>query len=680
MLFSLTHSPQRAVSTTILASAVFSKLAFTAPSSRRAVVPDAFAILDKQNWVNPADMTWDDYVQQPGNTYNDPAVKGTIRNFNIAMVTVDYDDKNFTITLPPNSDIFGNPQPSAANYKREDVPAFYRDLLNKPQDLNHGHTMHEYWKQDSYGKFGVDLTVFGAYRLPSLSWQYGIDDVKGGFNPGACPEPGACSVDLRTDALGAWRAEIGDDAADAFELVFILSAGQDESSTWQEFGEMKFVSPEAVTDEFGPPINETLPNWAHTRYVNWTSWASASSIWPNAGGGSSTQAESSGMATFAHELSHLLGIGDNYNNPYGTPERRAYSGPFSMLDRGSFNGPGGPHSRWQIPPVQGASMGSLHTVRDKIQIGLATMNEVLQISSTALATSGLVVAEVIARSVDPGDDALIGLNITMPSDRSPACNTATDPLCDGGGYPYYNMEVIDRMGADSFIPDSGVMLSKSKRPGAPQPFQWVVDANPQDIHTVDFVRPNGTAKYYTIGDYRQLADALFHAGTRSGSQYEFIDTPNRLHFYILDRIRDSRGVLKYNVGVRSLDGSGSNKRAAELDAGKIESGYKDASKGVLCSFKLKNSGDASKDTTGHPQDLTDYLRYDIYRLNATTDSKGWIVEVPNALTSVKVDSSHKVYVAVKAGKGAVKEGIVKLTVTSESDPNVQITKTCKVKK
>jgi len=36
---------------------------------------------------------------------------------------------------------------------------------------------------------------------------------------------------------------------------------------------------------------------------------------------------------------------------YSVPPRRAYTGPFRMLDRGSFDGPGGAHTRWQIPPV-----------------------------------------------------------------------------------------------------------------------------------------------------------------------------------------------------------------------------------------------------------------------------------------------------------------------------------------
>lgn len=76
---------------------------------------------------------------------------------------------------------------------------------------------------------------------------------------------------------------------------------------------MRFQTREDVPEEFGPPSNSSLPNWGRTRYVEWTSWASAATLWPNAGSGSSTQGESSGMAVYAHELSHLLDIGDNYN-------------------------------------------------------------------------------------------------------------------------------------------------------------------------------------------------------------------------------------------------------------------------------------------------------------------------------------------------------------------------------
>ncbi len=127
-----------------------------------------------------------------------------------------------------------------------------------------------------------------------------------------------------------------------------------------------------------------------------------------------------GMSTYAHELSHLLGIGDNYNNPYSNPARRDYSGPFSMLARGTFNGPGGPHTRWQIPAQQGSSLGSPHTMGDKLRINLVDPSRVLMISRAALPASGLVTAELTARVVSPSATQLMGMHISIR--RRPVAN------------------------------------------------------------------------------------------------------------------------------------------------------------------------------------------------------------------------------------------------------------------
>ncbi|KAI0458849.1 hypothetical protein F5B21DRAFT_457952 [Xylaria acuta] len=664
--------------TAVLAGSMLIGPATAAPYPTQS---DPFAVLDPQNIVLPDNMTWADYVKPPGTTWSDPSKKGSERNFNIALVVVDYPDLPFVITQEPGSTPFKNPQPIVSGLSRDEVPAFYHDFLNKPSELNHMHTLHEYWMEDSGGRYGVDLTVFGAYELPSLSYQYGVDDEANGFNPDACPAEGPCSVDLRTDALGAWRAEVGNETANAYELVFILSAGQDESSTWQEFGEMIFQTPEDVTAEFGPP-DDSIPNWAHTRYVNWTSWASASVIWPNAGGGSSTQAESSGMSTYAHELSHLLGIGDNYNNPYGLPARRDYAGPFSMLSRGSFNGPGGPHTRWQIPAQLGGSMGSPHTMGDKLRIDLVDHSKVLMVSRAALPGSGLVTAEITSRVVSPSATQLMGFHISIGTDLTPACNTQTDPFCDGGGYSSYDIEIIDRMGADSFQPDHGVMISKTKNSTNQAPFQWVIDANPQDIDVVDFYRPDGTPSKLTVGDYRQLADALFHAGTRSGSQFEFVDEPNHLHFYVLNTRRDDVGVLHYTVAVRSLEGSGVSKHGVKLNAGTVakDKTAKATDKGVTCSFQLTNSGNYVDGHATHPQDLSAYLKSDVYRLSAKVDGQGWRVELPNALAAAEYGKATTVNIAVGAAANAKSSAVVTLTATSESDPKISATAKCQVKK
>lgn len=119
------------------------------------VPSDPFAVLDPQNIVLPDNMTWADYVKPPGTNWSDPTKKGSKRNFNIALVVVDYPDRPFVITEAAGATPFGNPQPVVSGISRDEVPAFYRDFLNKPSDLNHQHTLHEYWMEDSGGRYGT---------------------------------------------------------------------------------------------------------------------------------------------------------------------------------------------------------------------------------------------------------------------------------------------------------------------------------------------------------------------------------------------------------------------------------------------------------------------------------------------------------------------------------------------
>ncbi|WUT81045.1 M6 family metalloprotease domain-containing protein [Streptomyces melanogenes] len=624
--------------------------------------------VDPQHWRNPDDMTWAEYRSVPGTDWANPDRQPTRHKFKGALVLLDYSDEDFSVTKPAGAAKFGNPLPSASGIPRAQVPKFYEDFLNKPGALNHGHTINEYWMEDSGGRFGVGLTAFGAYRMPGKSYQYGIEP---GMNPGACPVGDTCGKDIRADGKRAWVADVGAGKAAEFDFVFYLTAGVDESSAWQEFGPMKFASPQDVPAAWGPPSPiASGQNAARTRYVPWTSWQAAARIWPNAADGSSTQAESSGMATFAHELSHILGIGDNYNNPYGTPLSRAYTGIWGMLSRGTFNGPGGPHTRWQIPATAGGSMGAQHVLRDKLKLGMVDEKNILRLDRDGLKNSGPVVARVTARSAPPGEKGLTGVNITMARDLSPTCDRATNPLCDGGGYDNYTVEVVDRMGMDSFTPDSGVLLSKTKNADR-APFAWVIDAHPEDINLVDFTRPDGTPQKITMGDYRQLSDALFHVGADSGSSYEYVDEANRLHFYVLNVRRDATGVLSYDIGVKSLDGVGPQARAVALGKGSVTS--TPATGQAVCTFNLANTGQPDPHNQPH-------LSSDIYRLTATTSQRGWSAWLPNRLATAAAGTSVPVDVAVTAKPGAERTGAVILTARSESDPTKTAQATCSLPK
>jgi M6 family metalloprotease-like protein len=633
--------------------------------------------LDPQRVRDQDDMTWEDYRPIPGTNWADPGRAGA-RTIRIAVVVADFPDHPFVVTLPKHSDPFGNPQ--IVPIRREEVARFYADFWNKPSELNRGHTVHEYWMEVSHGRIGVRMDPYGPYRMPRPICEYGMNQYGQQNSLPAGATPGG---QLENDIDALWRAEAGANVRQQYDLVLRIFAGYDETCVWQEFGEMKFQTRDDITPEWGNP-DPTKPRWAPTRYVPWTSWRAAQYLWSQS---SIIQGECSG--SIRHEITHAaFRIGDNNNNPYVQPYRRAGSGPWDIMDRGSFNGPGGPHSRWYIPVTHGGAMPAGLMLRQKIAFDFLQPQQVLRVNRNGLAATGLVVTTITAREVELPPAALAGLLVRLdgpaPQDRTPPDNPATNPLSSGTpNYNFYTLEVVQRIGYDSFCPDSGVLLAKNKdqasSTGGPNGFacfNWVIDAHPQDINVLDFKRPNGEPVMRTIADYRQLNDALFHAGLNSGSKYEWVDEPNRLHFYIIDLHRDDRGIMSYTVGVRSLDGAGPQVRGVALaDAPAVTV----AAAPTPVEFTLRNTGRAvATDRELHPDDARAWLDSDIYRLSVTVDGPGWTADLPNALAAVKFGESAKVAVYVSRTEGGAPAATVTLKAVSESDPGKTATATARV--
>ena len=197
--------------------------------------------------------------------------------------------------------------------------------------------------------------------------------------------------------------------------------------------------------------------------------------------------------------------------------------------------------------------------------------------------------------------------------------------------------MVQRIGYDSFTPDNGVLLARNKNNEDRENtcgygcFTWVIDAHPEDIRMLDFKRPNGEPVMRTVADYRQLNDALFHAGLNSGSTDEWEDSPNRLHFYVVDRFTNKEGIISYKLAVRALDGSGPGKRAVAVAA----------SPGGGCLFTVVNTGSQASD---------------VYRLSAGGG------QLANALAALGPGQSQAIRVYASGA------GSVTLKATSESDP------------
>jgi len=647
-------------------------------ASRQTALTDA--PLDPQQVEDQDDMTWADYHPIPGINWADPNRKASVKTMRIALLVADFDDQPFVMTLPKHSDLFGNPQIDPV--QRADVARFYADFWNKPQAVNRGHTLNEYWMEQSHGRMGVTVTPFGPYHMPKKMFQYGLAGNQQGAIPSGYAPAGRGSLNRDVDAL--WRADAGANVRDHFDIVLRIFAGYDETCVWQEFGEMKFQTREDIPPEFGNPDN-TKPRWVVSRYVPWTSWKAASYLWSES---SITQGECSGSVR--HEISHFaFQIGDNNNNPYVTPYRRAGAGPWDLMDRGSFNGPGGPHRRWVVPVMEGGSMPAGLMLRQRLYFKFIDTNDVLTISRDGLARSGLVVADVTAREVIHDRDTFSGVVVRLdgpePQDRTPPDDPATNALSAGRPlYNFYSMETIQRIGYDSFCPDNGVLIAKNKDEEGSTGgvnnfncFNWVIDAHPEDMRRLDFKRPNGEPVMRTIADYRQLNDALFHAGLDSGGQYEYEDPYNRLHFYVIDLRTSPQGIRTYTLGVRSLDGSGPRTAGAILTP---SSWFNISATNGVCTFVLKNTGSPNSASRAPlPLVATPWLNSDIYRLSVAVEGDGWQAQLRNGLAAVKFGESQSIGVLLANFPGSSRSATVVLTATSESDPTQTATASSEIK-
>lgn len=188
------------------------------------------------------------------------------------------------------------------------------------------------------------------------------------------------------------------------------------------------------------------------------------------------------------------------------------------------------------------------------------------------------------------------------------------------------------------------------------------------MNRIDFKRPNGEVVMRTVADYRQLNDALFHAGLNSGSQYEYVDKANGLHFYVIELEKDEQGIRTYTLGVRSLEGEGPQQRAVSLASPAAGSGGQQS----VYNVTLTNTGaSADVDPQLHLQDTRPYLDSDIYRLSVSVDGAGWNSQLQNALATAKFGQSIAIPIFVTPGSAP--SATVTVTATSESDPKAKAT-------
>ena len=351
---------------------------------------------------------------------------------------------------------------------------------------------------------------------------------------------------------------------------------------------------------------------------------------------------------------------------------------WDMMSRGSFNGPGGQHARYLIPPTQGEALGSQHNVRNKRVLNFLTDNDLLRLNRDGLRSRAWP-SRTSPRVRPP-----------RPAARSRACNIALDgagdnePPCYINGVPTRTATAsrapaarrstasatttrwrsCSRSARTPSTPGHGVLISKTKNAnsscGTSSCFVWVIDSHPEDINKVDFVAADGTPKKATIGDERQKNDGSFNAGLARAPRTSTRTRPTACTSTSSTRARTPRASCTTpSACARST--APARRRAAS----RSPSPQLGAAEGfTTCTFNLKNTGAAAAVPAGtHPQDASAYLNNDIYRLSATATGTGWSAYLKNAFATAKFGDTVSVPVYIEKGTGA---GTVTLNAVSES--------------
>ena len=322
-----------------------------------------------------------------------------------------------------------------------------------------------------------------------------------------------------------------------------------------------------------------------------------------------------------------------------------------MMSRGQFNGPGGQHTRYLIPPNIGSSLGSQHNVRNKRFLNFLTDNDMLRLNRDGLAQSGMAVADVTAREVRAGRAAARSSRSTScstaPATRKRRATTCTDPTCDGvrlngstvtGKYNNYTVEVVQQIGSDSFDPGHGVLFAKTKNTASScgnfNCFVWFIDAHPEDINRVDYIA------------------AGRHAGEGDGGRRapeERRDVQRRPELGLVLRVRghgeppallhrrQAHRRARASCTTRSRSGR-STAPARRPAASRSPSPQLGSAEGYsTCTFNLTNTGAAAAVPNVHPQDASAFLSSDVYRLSATATGTG--LDAPTSRTRWRPRSS-----------------------------------------
>jgi len=213
--------------------------------------------IDPQSWELQENMTWKDKIPNPVINYENAAdnkieAKRTIKGM---LILVDFPDQPMISGEPKGSELIGNPLISEPDKSK--LGQFWVDFLNKPSKDNNFVTLNGYFLENSYGDWEIEMDACGPYTLSKFEFQYGLGYASRDsftyqrfqdlFDRGTAP--GEAYELARAAGIDFFKPNAdGTDRDSVYDFVFVLHAGYDQSTAWQELGEMMFLNQNGVHD------------------------------------------------------------------------------------------------------------------------------------------------------------------------------------------------------------------------------------------------------------------------------------------------------------------------------------------------------------------------------------------------------------------------------------------------
>ena len=214
-------------------------------------------------------------------------------------ILVEYKDKKFTVSDPND---------------------FYNRMLNEPgfSDEHATGSAYDYFVACSNGAFRPDFDVYGPVCLPEKMSYYGENDAWGDDKRPAMLAIDGCQ--LLDDEVDFSQYDCDGDGY--IDNVFIFYAGQGEA----DGGSANTIWPHSWQVTLYTSVQYVFDGVRLDKYACSNEWQ-----------GSAMSGSPTGVGTFCHEFSHVLGLPDEYDTAYGgsfTP------GAWSALDYGPYNNDG----------------------------------------------------------------------------------------------------------------------------------------------------------------------------------------------------------------------------------------------------------------------------------------------------------------------------------------------------